>query len=63
MGIIYVVYYYHSNTQLILIICHALIGKNDKCANNCCGTSKSRFCIPAISHDNWEKSFGKSLNI
>lgn len=32
------------------------------CVDNCLGTSKSRFCIPTISHGNWERSLGKSLN-
>jgi len=32
------------------------------CVENCLGTSKSRFCVPTISHDNWERSLGKSLN-
>lgn len=32
------------------------------CVENCRGISKSRFSVPKVSHEKWEKALGKVLN-
>lgn len=35
----------------------------DKCCiENCTGNSKSRFSVPIVSHEKWERVIGKTLN-
>lgn len=32
------------------------------CVENCSGISKSRFSVPKVSHDKWERAIGKTLS-